>query len=181
MSNDVPSTAAASVAAPVPTAEPASAAPVAEPFKPAAAPGRKKLWSAAEVWLLGAFSIIGLIGFIATFVLVMLRAPNAPVQRTLTAAEIQRLTGPAGERGPVGPAGPVGPRGANGDAAVRVVHGDCGTGNCIAECANDEVLLSAYCSPGRGPAIYPTETSALCRPIGRVRSDATAICVRARR
>ncbi len=124
---------------------------------------------------------IGLIGFIATFVLVMLRAPNAPVQRTLTAAEIQRLTGPAGERGPVGPAGPVGPRGATGDAAVRVVHGDCGTGNCIAECANDEVLLNAYCSPGRTLAVYPTETSALCRPTGRGRIDAVAICVKARR
>ena len=130
------------------------------------------------MWLLGAFSVIGLIGFIATFVLIMLRAPNAPVQRTLTAAEIQRLTGPAGERGPAGPAGP---RGATGDAAVRVVHGDCGTGNCIAECANDEVLLNAYCNPGRTPAVYPTEYSALCRPTGRGRVDAVAICVKARR
>ena len=99
--------------------------------------------------MLGAFSIIGLIGFIATFVLIVLRAPNAPVQRTLTPAEVQRLTGPAGERGPAGPAGP---RGATGDAAVRVVRADCGTGNCIAECADDEVLLNAYCSPGRTPA-----------------------------
>jgi hypothetical protein len=96
----------------------------------------------------------------------------------LTAAEIQRLTGPAGERGPAGPAGA---RGATGDAAVRVVHGDCGTGNCIAECANDEVLLIAYCSPGRTLAVYPTEYSALCRPTGRGRVDAVAICVKARR
>ena len=130
------------------------------------------------MWLLGAFSVIGLIGFIATFVLIVVRAPNAPVQRTLTAAEIQRLTGPAGERGPAGPAGP---RGATGDAAVRVVRGDCGTGNCIAECADDEVLLNAYCSPGRTPAVYPTEHSALCRPTGRGRVDAVAICVKARR
>ena len=121
MSSDEPSTAAASEAAPVAAAAPASVAPVAETIKPAAAPERKKLWSRSEVWVLGAFSVIGLIGFIATFVLIMLRAPNAPVQRTLTAAEIQRLTGPAGERGPVGPAGP---RGATGDAAVRVVRGD---------------------------------------------------------
>ena len=181
MSNDQQPTPVVSEAAPVGAAEPASAPPVAEPIKPAAAPERKKLWSTSEVWLLGAFSIIGLIGFIATFVLVMLRAPNAPVQRTLTAAEIQRLTGPAGERGPVGPIGPAGPRGATGDAAVRVVHGDCGTGNCIAECANDEVLLNAYCSPGRTLAVYPTETSALCRPTGRGRIDAVAICVKARR
>ena len=167
MSNDEPSTATASEAAPVPAAERVNAAPE-----------RKKLWSRSEVWVLGAFSVIGLIGFIATFVLIMLRTPNAPVQRTLTAAEIQRLTGPAGERGPVGPAGP---RGATGDAAVRVVHGDCGTGNCIAECASDEVLLNAYCNPGRTLAVYPTETSALCRPTGRGRIDAVAICVKARR
>jgi hypothetical protein len=179
MSNDQRPTSV--VSAPVAAAEQTIAAPAGELTKSVVGPERKKLWSAAEVWLLGAFSVIGLIGFIATFVLIMRRAPDAPVQRTLTPAEIQRLTGPAGERGPAGPAGPAGPRGATGDAAVRVVRGDCGTGNCIAECANDEVLLSAYCSPGRGPAIYPTETSALCRPIGRVRSDATAICVRARR
>ena len=113
MSNDEQPTPAASEAAPVPAAEPASAAPVAQPSQPYAGPERRKLWSTAEVWVLGAFSVIGLIGFIATFVLIVVRSPNAPVQRTLTAAEIQRLTGPAGERGPAGPAGP---RGATGDA-----------------------------------------------------------------
>jgi hypothetical protein len=177
MSNDEQPTSAADEAVSVPTAEPASAAPAAEPTKPVAGLERKKLWSTSEV-VLGAFSVIGLIGFIATFVLIMLRAPNAPVQRTLTAAEIQRLTGPAGERGPVGPAGP---RGATGDAAVRIVRSECGTGNCIAECANDEVLLNAYCNPGRTPAVYPTETSTLCRPTGRGRVDAVAICMKARR
>ena len=150
--------------------------PVAEQTN--AAPERKKLWSTSEVWVLGAFSVIGLIGFIATFVLIMVRTPNAPVQRTLTTAEIQRLTGPAGERGPAGPAGP---RGATGDAAVRVVRGDCPAGNCTAECADDEILLNAYCSPGRTPAVYPTEYSALCRPTGRGRIEAVAVCVKARR
>jgi hypothetical protein len=169
----------ASEAMSVPAAEKISAASSADPIKLAAAPERKKLWSTSEVWLLGAFSVIGLIGFIATFVLIVVRAPNAPVERTLTAAEIQRLTGPAGERGPAGPAGP---RGATGDAAaVRVVRSDCGTGNCIAECADDEVLLNAYCNPGRTAAVYPTEYSALCRPTGRGRVDAVAICVKARR
>jgi hypothetical protein len=124
------------------------------------------------VWVLGAFSVIGLVGFIATFVLIVVRSPNAPVQRTLTAAEVQRLTGPAG---------PIGPRGATGDAAVRVVRVDCGVGTCTAECADDEVLLNAYCSPGRTPATYQTEYSVLCRPTGRGRVDAVAICVKARR
>jgi len=165
-------------AAPVPAVEPARAAAVVPPSQPYTGPERRKLWSTAEVWVLGAFSVIGLIGFIATFVLIVVRSPNAPVQRALTAAEIQRLTGPAGERGPAGPAGP---RGATGDAAVRVVRADCGTGTCTAECADDEVLLNAYCSPGRTPATYPTEYSALCRPTGRGRVDAVAICVKARR
>jgi len=162
----------------VPAAEAAGAATAVPPNRPYTGPERRKLWSTAEVWVLGAFSIIGLIGFIGTFVLIMMRAPNAPVQRTLTAAEIQRLTGPAGERGPAGPAGP---RGAPGDAAVRVVRADCGIGNCTAECAADEVLLNAYCSPGRTPAVYPSENGALCRPTGRGRIEAVAVCAKARR
>jgi hypothetical protein len=178
MSNDEQPMSTASEVVPALAAEQTSAAPVVELTTSVAAPERKKLWSTSEVWVLGAFSVIGLIGFIATFVLIMVRAPNAPVQRTLTAAEIQRLTGPAGERGPVGPAGP---RGATGDAAVRVVRGDCAAGNCVAECANDEVLLNAYCSPGRTLAVYPTEYSALCRATGRGRVEAVAVCVKARR
>ncbi len=178
MSNRKQSTPAAGEAALVPAAEPAGAAPIAQLSQPYAGPERRKLWSTAEVWVLGAFSVVGLIGFIATFVLIVVRSPNAPAQRTLTPAEVQRLTGPAGERGP---AGPVGARGATGDAAVRVVRADCGIGACIAECADDEVLLNAYCSPGRTPATYQTEYSALCRPTGRGRVDAVAICVKTRR
>jgi hypothetical protein len=178
MSNVDQPTPAANEAAPVPAAEPVSAAPVTLPSQPYTGPERRKLWSTAEVWVLGAFSVIGLVGFIATFVLIMVRSPNAPAQRALTAAEVQRLTGPAGERGPTGPAGP---RGATGDAAVRLVRGDCTTANCTAECADDEVLLNAYCSPGRTVATYPTEHSALCRPTGRGRVEAVAICVKARR
>ena len=181
MSNDERPRPVASKATPVPAAEQVSAAPVAGSIESSAMPERKKLWSTSEVWVLGAFSVIGLIGFIATFVLIMVRTPNAPVQRSLTIAEIQRLTGPAGERGPAGPVGPVGPGGATGDAAVRVVHGDCPAGNCTAECADDEILLNAYCSPGRTQAVYPTEYSALCRSTGRGRVDAVAICVKARR
>jgi hypothetical protein len=84
------------------------------------------------VWLLGTFSIIDLIGFIATFALIVVQAPNASVQRTLTAAEIRRLTGPAGERGPEG-------RAARCDRRSRCPCGSRGmrTGNCTAECADD--------------------------------------------
>jgi hypothetical protein len=178
MSNEEQPTAATGEAAPVQAAYPLSAAPAMQSSQPYAGPERRKLWSAAEVWLLGAFSVIGLIGFIATFVLIVVRSPTVSEQRTLTAAEIQRLTGPAGERGAAGPAGP---RGAPGDSAVRVVRGDCATGNCTAECADDEVLLNAYCSPGRTPAVYPTEYSALCRATARGRVEAIAVCVKGRR
>jgi len=129
--------------------------------------------------MLGAFSVIGLIGFIATFVLIVVRTPGAPVQRTLSATEIQHLTGPKGERGPAGPAGARGPAG---DSGVRLVRSDCTAGNCAAECAADEILLSAYCSPNRAPVAYPTEHSAACRPLGgRVKVEVVAACVKAAR
>lgn len=153
--------------------EEATAVPAAEPSS--AAPARRKLWSTAEVWILGAFSIIGLIGFAATFVLIMMRAPNSPVERTLSDAEVARLTGARGERGPAGPAGP---RGVAGDAGVRIVRSDCATGACTAECADDELLLHAYCAPNRTPAAYPSERSALCRAVPRVKVEAVAACVK---
>ena len=55
--------------------------------------------------MLGLFSAIGLLGFIATFVLIVMRSPATPVQRALTEAEVKSLTGPPGERGPAGPPG----------------------------------------------------------------------------
>jgi hypothetical protein len=139
---------------------------------------RPRSWSRPELWMLGVFSALGLIGFIATFVLIVVRSPNAPVQRALTDAEVQRLVGPRGERGAAGPAGP---RGAPGDPGLRVLRSDCATGNCTVECADDEVLLNAYCSPGRTPAAYPTEYSALCRTTGRGRVEVVAACLKASR
>ena len=69
-----------------------------------AAVPRPRSWSRPDVWMLGVLSVLGLIGFIATFVLIVMRSPSVPVQRTLTEAEVQRLIGPPGERGPAGPA-----------------------------------------------------------------------------
>ena len=126
--------------------------------------------------MLGAFSALGLAGFVATFILIMVRAPGTPVERVLTPAEVQSLTGPRGERGPVGPAGG---RGAAGDPGIRVLRADCVTGTCTVECADDEVLLNAYCSPNHAPAAFPTEQSALCRPTGRGRTEVVAACLKA--
>jgi hypothetical protein len=144
----------------------------------AAAVPRPRSWSRPDVWMLGVFSVIGLIGFIATFVLIVMRSPSVPVQRVLTDAEVQRLIGPPGERGPAGPAGP---RGAAGDPGLRILRSDCATGNCTVECADDEVLLNAYCNPNRTAATYPAEHSAQCRTQGRGRVEVVAACVKSSR
>ena len=146
-----------------------------------AAVPRPRSWSRPDVWMLGVLSVLGLIGFIATFVLIVMRSPSVPVQRTLTEAEVQRLLGPPGERGPAGPAGPAGPRGAAGDPGLRIVRSDCATGNCTVECADDEVLLNAYCNPNRTAAAYPAENSAQCRTQGRGRVEVVAACVKSSR
>lgn len=146
--------------------------------QPMAVPVSPRRWSPPELWMLGLFSIVGLIGFIATFVLIVLRAPDAQVPRALTAAELQRFTGPQGERGPVGPAGPRGPAGESG---VRVLRANCTAGACTVECTDDELLLSAYCSPNRAPAVYPTELSAQCRAQGGRKVEVVAACMKAPR
>jgi hypothetical protein len=138
-------------------------------------------WSTTEVWTLGLFSVLGLVGFMATFVLIMVRAPSSDVPRSLSPADIARLTGPPGARGPAGPPGPPGARGAAGDAGVRILRIDCATGNCTAECTDDEILLNAYCSPGRTPVTFPTEHSAACRAAGRGKVEVVAACVKGAR
>jgi hypothetical protein len=143
---------------------------------------RRRLWSGAEVWLLGVFSVIGAVGFIVTFALLMMRGPSDTAARAMSAEQVKSLAGPAGERGPPGPPGAPGARGPAGDTAIRVVRVDCSlTGNCTAECAGDEILLSAYCSPTRGPVVYPSEQSAACRLVARGKVEVVAACLKTRR
>ena len=132
--------------------------------------------------MLGIVSVLGLVAFIATFALIMMRSPDTPVRRSLSDAEMQRLVGPQGERGPTGPAGPAGARGPAGEAAIRIVRAECVANTCTAECAEDEMLLSAYCSPTRSPVTYPTEHSALCRAqSSRVKVEVVAACLKTAR
>jgi hypothetical protein len=157
------------------------AAPAPEPI-PAAinGPEPKRRWSTVDLWMLGIFSALGLVGFIATFVLVVMRSPGSPAPRALPAVEtqrVERVVGPPGERGLAGPAGPRGPAGESG---IRILRNECSTGTCTTECADDEVLLNAYCNPNRAPAVYPTESSALCRATGR-RIEVVAACVKSSR
>jgi hypothetical protein len=108
------------------------------------------------------------------------------VPRALTAADVQRLAGPPGPpgaRGPAGPPGSPGAPGASGGSTIRIVRADCGAGSCVAECNDDEILLTAYCSPNRPvAAYYPSEHSAGCR-VGSARGhlEVVAACVRAKR
>jgi len=111
-------------------------------------------------------------------VLVVMRSPPGPqAPRVLPAVETQRVVGPPGERGQAGPAGPRGP---TGESGVRFLRNDCSTGGCTIECADDEVLLNAYCNPNRTAAAYPTEHSAHCRATGR-RTEVVAACVKSSR
>jgi hypothetical protein len=68
--------------------------------------------------------------------------------------------GPPGPPGPAGPPGPVGPPGPA--SSVRILRKDCIAATCIAECASNEVLVTAYCGPTRARANFLTERSASC-------------------
>jgi hypothetical protein len=147
-------------------------------------------WPSPEVWLLGALGVFGLIGFVVVFSLVTARTtpnPQAAASAAQAPAWSQALVGvpqvipQKGDAGPPGPPGPPGPRGATGDAGIRIVRSTCNTGDCTLQCERDEVLLTAHCGVGRTPAIYPTETSALCRSRSNARVEVVAACVRSRR
>jgi hypothetical protein len=164
-----------------------------QPPTPETGPASKsaRRWPSAEVWLLGTLGVFGIVGFVLAFALVMARTtpnPQAATSTAQAAGPAQQLVvappqqpamqGPPGERGPPGPQGP---RGANGDAGIRIVRSACTTGDCSLQCEPDEVLLTAHCGAGRTPAIYPTESSALCRSRSNARVEVVAACVKSTR
>jgi hypothetical protein len=89
-------------------------------------------------------------------------------------------------RGPQGPKGDRGPPGAKGDPGltgppglgIRVIKADCNERGCIAQCGNDEMLLTAYCGPKRNAAVIPSERSATCRSQVPANSPIVAACVK---
>jgi hypothetical protein len=95
--------------------------------------------------------------------------------------------GPAGALGPAGPAGPQGPQGpagppapaASAPQAVRIASANCDRTSCTVTCADDEVLITAYCGAKRIPAIFPSERSASCRAKGPASSPLIGACVKA--
>jgi hypothetical protein len=95
--------------------------------------------------------------------------------------------GPPGPTGDTGAAGPPGPIGSPGPAqgqqgppspSVRVVRKDCLTGNCEASCNGDEVLVSAYCGPGRNQPTFVGERGTTCGiEANAANTPLVAICV----
>src|SRR5262245_11294486 len=103
--------------------------------------------------------------------------------------------GPAGGRGDAGPPGPPGPQGLKGDpgppgpagapgpaaegtSAVRVMRISCDTGPCTAACSQDEVLVSAYCGPGRTAVTLVNERTVSCPARRAATSPLMAICAK---
>jgi hypothetical protein len=104
------------------------------------------------------------------------------------------VAGPAGEKGEAGPAGPPGPPGPKGDtgpagpagppgpaaaaSALRVMRVNCESAACTAACNQDEVLVSAYCGPGRSAVTLVNERSVSCPSRRAATSPLVAICAK---
>src|SRR5271167_4940695 len=94
--------------------------------------------------------------------------------------------GPTGETGAIGPPGPIGPPGVPGpqgeqgqpSPSLRVVRKDCLTGNCETSCNGNEVLVSAYCGPGRNLPTFVGERGITCGiEANAANTPLVAICV----
>lgn len=104
--------------------------------------------------------------------------------------------GPPGEKGEPGPPGPAGPQGLKGDpgppgpvappgppaaatgSALRVMRISCETGACTAACGQDEVLVTAYCGPGRAAVTLVGERSVSCPSRRAATSPLVAVCAK---
>jgi hypothetical protein len=92
---------------------------------------------------------------------------------------------PQGPKGDPGPPGPPGPPGAKGDPGppgppygIRIVRANCDAAACTVQCADDEMLLTAYCGARRNAAVIPTERAATCRSPVPANSPVVAACVK---
>jgi hypothetical protein len=81
--------------------------------------------------------------------------------------------GPQGPRGEPGPPGPPGP-----PFGIRVVRSACEATNCTVQCADDEMLLTAYCGARRNAAIIASERQATCRSAVPANSPLVAACMK---
>jgi hypothetical protein len=90
----------------------------------------------------------------------------------------QGLKGPMGDQGPPGPKGPAGDAGPPSAASgIRIVRSNCDDTSCRVQCAESEMLLTAYCGPKRNTATIPTERAATCGATVPANSPVVAVCV----
>jgi hypothetical protein len=90
----------------------------------------------------------------------------------------QGLKGPMGDQGPPGPKGPAGDAGPPSAASnIRIVRSHCDGTSCRVQCAESEMLLTAYCGPKRNTAMIPTERAATCGATVPANSPVVAVCV----
>jgi hypothetical protein len=143
-------------------------------------------------WVLVGLGALGLAGIAFTFGWALnqnfINPTSAAVEsaRTDAPGSVQTgaprvVFGAKGDPGPKGEAGPPGPRGPAGDAGIRILRQDCPGGNCNVRCDDDEVLLTAYCGIGRTPAVYTSDSSAICSSRTTARVQVVAACVKAPR
>jgi hypothetical protein len=62
---------------------------------------------------------------------------------------------------------------------MRVMRVNCDTSTCTATCNSDEVLVTAYCGPGRAAPVVVNEKSASCPSRRAAASPFVAMCVKA--
>jgi hypothetical protein len=94
--------------------------------------------------------------------------------------------GPPGPSGSAGEPGPAGPQGAKGEpgtpgpggSAVHILRTTCDATGCVAQCAEDEIVISAWCGASRNPTNFPTEKSATCRGRGAANNPLIAVCAK---
>jgi hypothetical protein len=139
-------------------------------------------------WVLGGLAALGLAAVAFTFGVVLNRSFIQPTSAGVESARASEpgaqsfaagvvARGAKGDPGPRGEPGPPGPRGLAGKAGIRIVRHDCPGGNCDVRCEDGEVLLTAYCGIGRTPAVYTSDSSAICRSRTTARVQIVAACV----
>jgi hypothetical protein len=137
-------------------------------------------------WVLAGLAVLGLAAVAFTFGLVLNQnfviSTSAAPERVPAGAQTgaQVIRGTKGDPGPKGEAGPPGPRGPAGEAGIRILRQDCPGGNCDIRCEDNEFMLTAYCGIGRTPAVFTSDSSAICRSRTTAKVQVVAACVKAR-
>lgn len=123
-------------------------------------------------------------GLVVAFICVALSACGKPQQGAKGDPGPPGPPGPKGDTGSAGPPGPRGPDGPPGVAGpasnIRIIQVNCSNGSCIAQCNENEVMVTAYCGPTRDAARFLTERSASCGVIpSPVNTPLVAVCASA--